>query len=47
MKNVSKKILKAAAKISLNTAVNAGGSASYVCYHQPKEPIALKKMIKK
>lgn len=46
MKKISRKIMEAAAKVGMNTAVKACGSASLYGCHQPKEPKALKEIVK-
>lgn len=46
MKNVKSKILGLVAKASMKTALKSAGAASTYCYHQPKEPEALKKLKK-
>lgn len=43
MKNVSTKLAKTIAAISLKTAIKASGAASHLGCHQPKEPASLKK----
>lgn len=35
---------KAAAKLVKKAAINASNAASFMAYHQPKEPEALRKM---
>lgn len=45
-KEVKKNVLNAVAKISLETAKRACGSASWWDCHQPKEPEILKQMKK-
>ena len=42
-----KKIAKVFTKISLAAAIKAAGEASQWAAHQPKEPIELKKYLKK
>lgn len=46
MKKISKRIMEAAAKVGMNTAVKACGCASLYGCHQPKEPKALKEIAK-
>ena len=41
-----KKMLNVIAKIGIKTAVKASDTASMLGCHQPKEPVALKKMKK-
>ncbi len=43
---MKKTVLKGMAKVSKAMAVKACGAASYFGFHQPKEPVALKKMAK-
>ncbi len=47
MKKISRKIMEAAAKVGMNTAVKACvvPASLYGC-HQPKEPKALKEIVK-
>lgn len=42
MKNAKKTICDIIAKVGMNIAVKAAGSASTFSYHQPKEPKILK-----
>lgn len=44
MKNITKKLMK---KAAVNAAKIAAGTASLNTFHQPKEPKALKMLIKK
>lgn len=46
MKKISRKIMEAAAKVGMNTAVKACGSASLYGCHQPNEPKALNEIVK-
>lgn len=47
MKGMKDKFLNLLAKAGMKSAINAAGSASSLCFHQPKEPKSLKKMLKK
>ncbi len=47
MNKIQKNMLNKLAAISKFAAVKAAGSASIASYHQPKEPKALKNLIKK
>ncbi|MDR0920235.1 MAG: cyclic lactone autoinducer peptide [Oscillospiraceae bacterium] len=46
MKNIKKTILNLLAKAGMNSAIKAAGAASSMGYCQPKEPEALKKLIR-
>ena len=46
MNNIQKIILKKVAAVSKLVAVKAAGAASWASAYQPKEPEALKKLIK-
>lgn len=46
MKNAKSMILGLVAKVGMKTAVKSAGAASIYSYHQPKEPVALKKIKK-
>lgn len=46
-KSVKSKVLGVVAKAVLGTAKTACGAASFWDLHQPREPAALKKMMKK
>ncbi|MGN1481004.1 cyclic lactone autoinducer peptide [Porcipelethomonas sp.] len=46
MKKIAKRTMEAIAKIGMSTAVKAAGATSFYGCHQPKEPKALKEMIK-
>ncbi len=47
MKKIEKALLNAVAKAGKKTAVKTCGAASYFYCYQPKEPAALKKIVKK